>query len=208
MARMAAPARGPPTIRTPAPTRTAAPPGGRTAARRNANFDNPRYGVAGSTTQNANAYGRWGSSAVSGPNQTVHTASASNARGSAGAVSAPPPGRRRPGCTAGGGNNAAVARGSGGNVYAGADGNVYKHTDSGWSKWDNGSWNQAQKPANSAANRTAAETRTQSEQFGQLDRDRQARDYGGYGQDRFGGGDRGQFGGGGFRSGGGERRFR
>ncbi|HST75275.1 MAG TPA: hypothetical protein VLJ20_07880 [Acetobacteraceae bacterium] len=192
-------------------------PNGGTA---HANFANPRYGVAGSTTQNANAYGRWGSSVVSGPNQTVHTASASNARGSAGAVSSST-GAAAAGVHGRGGNNAAVARGSGGNVYAGADGNVYKHTDSGWSKWDNGSWNQAQKPANSAQNRTAAQTRTETQtrtqsgavgatqsgrrygeeggQFGQLDRDRQARDYGSFGQDRFGGG--------GFRSGG-ERRFR
>ena len=51
-------------------------PNGGTA---NASFYNPRYGVSGSTTQNANAYSRWGSSTISGPNQTVNTASGSNA---------------------------------------------------------------------------------------------------------------------------------
>jgi hypothetical protein len=194
-------------------------PNGATA---HANFANPRYGVAGSTTQNANAYGRWGSSVATGPNQTVHTASASNARGSAGAISSST-GAAAAGVHGRGGNNAAVARGSGGNVYAGADGNAYKHTDSGWSKWDNGSWNQVQKPAASTQNRTAGQQRTQSgtlgatqsgqaarrtsegsDQFGQLDRDRQARDFGASRQGQFSG-RQGEFGGGG-RSG--ERRFR
>ncbi|MBN9121318.1 MAG: hypothetical protein J0I06_19560 [Planctomycetes bacterium] len=48
-------------------------PNGGTAS---ASFANPRYGVSGSTTQSANAYGHWGSSVVSTPTQTVHTASA------------------------------------------------------------------------------------------------------------------------------------
>src|SRR4029078_13644101 len=59
-------------------------PNGGTA---HANYYNPRYGVAGSTTQNATAYSRWGSSTISTPTRTVNTASASNTRGSAGAVS-------------------------------------------------------------------------------------------------------------------------
>ncbi len=181
-------------------------PNGGTA---HANFDNPRYGLAGSTTQTANAYGRWGSSVATGPNQTVHTESASNARGSAGAISSST-GAAAAGVHGRGGNNAAVARGPSGNVYAGADGNVYKHTDSGWSKWDNGSWNQAQKPA-ASGNRQSGQARTQPAalgatggQFGQLDRDRQARDFGASRQGQFGG-RQGQLGGG-ARSG--ERRFR
>src|SRR3954451_18860367 len=47
-------------------------------------YYNPRTGVSGSTNQNANAYSHWGSSTFAGPNQTVHTQSGSNARGSAG----------------------------------------------------------------------------------------------------------------------------
>ncbi|MBN9510284.1 MAG: hypothetical protein J0I21_14365, partial [Alphaproteobacteria bacterium] len=59
-------------------------PNGGTAS---ASFANPRYGVSGSTTQSANAYGHWGSSVVSTPTQTVHTASEGNARGTVGAFS-------------------------------------------------------------------------------------------------------------------------
>ncbi len=51
----------------------------------NASTYDPRTGVASTTHQNENAYGRWGSSVISGPGQTVHTESGSNARGSAGA---------------------------------------------------------------------------------------------------------------------------
>jgi hypothetical protein len=127
-------------------------PNGGTA---NASFNNPRYGVAGSTTQNANAYSRWGSSTISGPNQTVNTASASNARGSVGAASSST-GAAAAGVRTTGGNNAAVARTGSGNVYAGADGNAYKHTDGSWSKWDSGSWQPVQPPAGAA--RTSADT--------------------------------------------------
>lgn len=112
-------------------------------------FYNPRTGVSGSTTQNSNPYGRWGSSVVSGPNQTVNTASGSNARGSAGAFSSTT-GAEGAGVHGAGGNNAGVARGAGGNVYAGADGNVYRHTSNGWSQWNNGSWQPVQQPTRSS----------------------------------------------------------
>lgn len=145
---------------------------------------NPTTGRYGSTTQNANAYGRWGSSTVSGPNGTVNTASASNARGSAGAYSTSNGGK---GAAVHGtnGNNAAVVKTPTGNVYAGADGNAYKHTSSGWSSYNNGSWQQVQKPA------------TNSQNWSQLNRDQTARQYGGYSRGSWGGGGAG--GGGGTR---------
>jgi hypothetical protein len=119
---------------------------------------NPSTGRYGSTTQNANPYARWGSSTVGGPNGQVHTASASNARGSVGGFSASN-GAYGTAVHGAGGNNAAVVHGSGGNVYAGADGNVYQHTSSGWSKYNNGSgsW-QAVQPPSSGTARTTAQT--------------------------------------------------
>ena len=84
---MAVPVPGRPTIPPPAPTHTAAPPGDRTAAPPMPVSTIRATASSGSTTQNANAYSRWGSSTISGPNRTVNTASASNARGSAGAIS-------------------------------------------------------------------------------------------------------------------------
>jgi hypothetical protein len=140
-----------------------------------ASFYNPTTGVAGSTTQNANAYGRWGSSQVSGPNKTVDTASASDARGSAGAFTSST-GAEGAGVHGAHGNNAAVVKGSGGDVYAGADGNVYKHTDSGWQKYDNGSWNNVQRPATPSASGTTHPPPSSS--YSQLEQDRQARSLG------------------------------
>jgi hypothetical protein len=113
----------------------------------NANFYNPRTGVAGSTTQDVNPYERWGSSTIAAPNQTVHTESASNARGSAGAFSSSS-GAAGAGYSGVNGNRGGVVQGPGGDVYAGRDGNVYQHSDSGWSKWSNGGWTQVQPPAN------------------------------------------------------------
>ena len=111
----------------------------------NANWYNANKGRTGSTQQNSNAYGRWGSTTVSGPNQTVHTQSQSNAQGSAGSFSSSS-GAKGAGVSGAGGNSAGVVKTSGGDVYAGADGNVYKKTDSGWQKYDNGSWNSVDKP--------------------------------------------------------------
>jgi len=113
----------------------------------NANWYNANTGRSGSTQQNSNAYGRWGSSTISGPNQTVHTQSQSDARGSAGSFTSSS-GAKGAGVSGAGGNSAGVVKGAGGDVYAGADGNVYKKTDSGWEKYNDGGWAPVQKPAN------------------------------------------------------------
>jgi hypothetical protein len=126
----------------------------------NASWYNANTGRSGSTQQNSNAYGRWGSSTISGPNQTVHTQSQSNAQGSAGSFSSSS-GAKGAGVSGAGGNSAGAVKTSGGDVYAGADGNVYKKTDSGWQKYDNGSWNNVQKPAGTATrSSTASATQT------------------------------------------------
>ena len=114
----------------------------------NASWYNANTGRSGSTQQNSNAYGRWGSSTISGPNQTVHTQSQSNAQGSRGLVHLDAAARKGAAVSGAGGNTAGAVKTTGGDVYAGADGNVYKKTDSGWQKYDNGSWNSVQKPAN------------------------------------------------------------
>src|SRR6202020_2983743 len=49
-----------------------------------AKYYNLPTGGAGSTNQNVNPYGRWGSSTFSGPSQTVNTQSGANANGRAG----------------------------------------------------------------------------------------------------------------------------
>lgn len=110
-----------------------------------ASWYNANTGRTGSTQQNSNAYGRWGSTTVSGPNQTVHTQSQSNAQGSAGSFTSSS-GAKGAGVSGAGGNSAGVVKTSGGDVYAGADGNVYKKTDDGWQKYDDGSWNNVDKP--------------------------------------------------------------
>jgi hypothetical protein len=111
----------------------------------NASWYNANTGRTGSTTQGSNAYGRWGSTTISGPNQTVHMQSQSNAQGSAGSFSSSS-GAKGAAVSGAGGNTAGAVKTASGNVYAGADGNVYKKTDNGWEKYDNGSWNQVQKP--------------------------------------------------------------
>jgi hypothetical protein len=122
----------------------------------NADWYNPRTGVTGSTNQNSNAYGRWGSSTLAGPNQTVNTQSQSNARGSAGSFTSTS-GAEGAGVRGAGGNSAGAVKTSSGNVYAGADGNVYKKTDSGWEKYGgSGSWSQVQAPAAGSASKGAA----------------------------------------------------
>jgi len=113
----------------------------------NASWYNANTGRTGSTQQNSNAYGRWGSTTVSGPNQTVHAQSQSNAQGSAGSFNSTS-GAKGAGVSGAGGNSAGAVKTASGDVYAGADGNVYKKTDSGWQKYDNGSWNSVQPPAN------------------------------------------------------------
>jgi hypothetical protein len=182
----------------------------------NASWYNANTGRTGYTQQNSNAYGRWGSSTISGPNQTVHTQSGSNAYGSAGSVTSSS-GAKAAGVSGAGGNNAGAVKTAGGDVYAGADGNVYKKTDSGWQKYDNGSWNSVNKPA-ATQQRTAGQpnsmggtqARGSFEGMSQLEQDRTARMTGGARQQQFEsmrGGFEGR-GGGGFagRGGGGFRR--
>ncbi len=189
----------------------------------NANWYNANTGRSGSTQQNANAYGRWGSSTISGPNQTVHTQSQSGAAGSAGSFSSST--GAKGGAVAGaGGNNAGAVKTAGGDVYAGADGNVYKKTDSGWQKYDSGSWNNVQRPSTQGSNAQARTTAAQGGQarpaaaqggyaggqgrfegMGHLDQDYSARTMGGMRQQQFEG-MRGGFGGGGFGGRGGFRR--
>ena len=118
-----------------------------------ASFNNANTGRSGSTTQNWNQYERWGSSTISGPNQTVNTKSASSAQGKAGAFSSST-GAEGAGFKGAGGNQGGVVKTAGGDTYAGADGNVYKNTGSGWEKYDNGSWNPVTPPDN-AGNRSA-----------------------------------------------------
>ena len=180
----------------------------------NASWYNPRTGISGTTNQNSNAYGRWGSSTISGPNQTIHTQSQSGARGSTGSFTSSS-GAAGAGVKGAGGNSAGVVKTSGGDVYAGADGNVYKKTDSGWEKYDNGSWSQVQKPAtqrnasgeaagaaqSARGSNLSGETQrgealrsggesARSEGMGQLERDRQARTAGMQGRGSSGGGAR------------------
>jgi hypothetical protein len=192
----------------------------------NASWYNANTGRTGYTQQNSNAYGRWGSSTISGPNQTVHTQSGSNAYGSAGSFSSSS-GAKGAAVSGAGGNNAAAVKTSGGDVYAGADGNVYKKTDSGWEKYDNGSWNSVNKPTTQPQpQRTSSQASTVggtqsrgSFDSSQLDQDRSARMTGSSRQQQFesmrgGGGFEGRAGGfegrggGGFagRGGGGFRR--
>jgi len=186
----------------------------------NASWYNARTGRTGSTNQNSNAYGRWGSSTISGPNQTVHTQSQSDARGSAGSFSSTS-GAQGAGVKGAGGNSAGVVKGAGGDVYAGADGNVYKKTDSGWQKYSGGgTWapvqpssrqgqgGQSQSLAGTAQRSVGAQSTQRAgdasgEGFSQLDTDRQARTMGAQRQQQFSGAG----GGGGFagRSGGGAR---
>jgi hypothetical protein len=120
----------------------------------NASYYNPRTGVSGTTNQNANPYSRWGSSTFAGPNQTVNTASGSNARGSAGGFQSST-GAAGAGYTGVNGNRGGAVKTQNGDVYAGHDGNAYQHTSNGWSKWDNGGWQPVNPPSStpSSANR-------------------------------------------------------
>jgi hypothetical protein len=115
----------------------------------NASYYNARTGVSGSTNQNVNPYGRWGSSTFSGPNQTVNTQSGANANGRAGGFNSSTGAKGAGYQNAVTGGSGGAVKTQGGDVYAGHDGNVYKHTDSGWEKYDKGGgWNPVQPPAN------------------------------------------------------------
>lgn len=166
---------------------------GANGAAGNASWYNARTGVSGTTNQNSNAYGRWGSSTVSGPNQTVHTQSQSNARGAAGSFTSSS-GAEGAAVRGAGGNSAGAVKTASGNVYAGADGNVYKKTSDGWQKYDNGAWNSPQKPASSfsgtsergSAGAAAGEGARGFDQSAQLEQDHQARFDGAQRQQQFG----------------------
>lgn len=198
----------------------------------NASWYNARTGVSGSTNQNYNQYGRWGSSQISGPSQTVDTRSQTTAQGSAGGFRSTS-GAEGAGVKGAGGNDAGAVKTASGNVYAGADGNVYRHTSDGWQKYDDGSWNSVTPPSRSTTPGSTAPAAGQSPgsaqqrpsqggggasgqrfantQWGQqLEQDRTARTQGDQRQQQFnqwreGGGDgSGQrFGGGRFAGGGG-----
>ncbi|MFO1316730.1 MAG: hypothetical protein U1F58_14125 [Burkholderiales bacterium] len=127
-----------------------------------ASWYNANTGRSGSTQQNSNAYGRWGSTTIAGPDQTVHTQSRSNAQGSAGSFTSSS-GAKGAGVSGAGGNSGGVVKTSGGDVYAGADGNVYRKTDDGWQKYDDGSWNSVDKSA-SQRNATSSSTTSAASQ--------------------------------------------
>ncbi len=184
---------------------------------------NPSTGVAAGTWQRSNAYGSWGSSAVSTGDAWARTAHSSTAWGSTGAwqTSAGGAGAVHSGAT----GNTGVAQTANGNVYAGHDGNVYKYDpSSGWAKntgsgWENPSWQkpsgeqQAQRMSQppSAWGASAGGDETQH----RLDSSAYSRNYGnlrsgegGGGGERSwgGGGGGGGWGGGGRSFGGGRRR--
>ncbi|MCC6196883.1 MAG: hypothetical protein IT518_20715 [Burkholderiales bacterium] len=147
----------------------------------NASWYNANTGRAVTTQQNANAYGRWGSSTISTPTQTIHTQSQSGAQGRAGAFSSTS-GAKGAGVSGSGGNRAGAVQTAGGDVYAGADGNVYKKTDSGWQKYDNGSWNSVERPTRQ---RTGGVQSAEGGRFSQLEADRGARTAGGMRHQQF-----------------------
>jgi hypothetical protein len=104
-----------------------------------ASWYNGKTGATGSTNQNWNAYSRWGSSTINGPDQTVHTQSGSNSQGKAGSFSSST-GAEGAGYKGAGGNQGGAVKTQNGDIYAGHDGNAYQHTSDGWSKWSNGGW--------------------------------------------------------------------
>ena len=131
----------------------------------NASWYNANTGRSGSTKQNSNAYGHWGSSTISGPNQTVHTQSQGDARGSVGSFSSSS-GARGAGFSGADGNRGGVVQGAGGDVYAGADGNIYKKTDDGWQKYTgtggSGTWQPVEPGQNASQARSGASSQNLS----------------------------------------------
>jgi hypothetical protein len=122
--------------------------------------------VTGSTNQNYNQYGSWGSSTFSGANKTVNTQHQSNANGTAGSFNSST-GAKGAGAKGANGNSAGVAKGANGNVYAGANGNVYRHTSDGWSEWNNGSWNPVTPPDKGSHSQSGQNLSGQTRQSGQ-----------------------------------------
>jgi hypothetical protein len=165
---------------------------------------NANTGRSATTNQNYNPYGRWGSSTISGPNQTVNTQSRSGYNGSAGSFNSSTGAKGGAYHNSITGSNGGAVKTQNGDVYAGRDGNVYKHTDSGWQKYNNGSWNQVQKPTNNnrtQSSNTARPGGTSGRNYGgydrgnfqQLDQDRVGRQNGWGLGGGFRGGGRGRF---------------
>jgi hypothetical protein len=148
---------------------------------------NPRTGTAAGTRQGANAYGSWGTSAVTRGDQWATTSRVTNnvtgnttrvTQGSGGGTSVSRSGQ--------GGRSTVGVSGSG-DMYAGHDGNVYKKNEGGsWQKYDNGGWNNVQQPTpqqREAAQNAGAQARDRAATTGasptsQLDRDSAARTQG------------------------------
>jgi hypothetical protein len=151
----------------------------------NGSFYDARTGVSGSTDQHWTPYSRWGSSTVSGPNQTVNTQSAGNAYGDAGRFKSSNGAEGAGYYNRATGSSGGAGRTPNGDVYAGRDGNVYQHSENGWSKWSNGSWTSMTPSGGSPANKAvepeagnhAVESRNQIDQgsFQQLQHDRLGR---------------------------------
>ncbi|HUO31521.1 MAG TPA: DUF3300 domain-containing protein [Bryobacteraceae bacterium] len=104
---------------------------------------NPRTGTSAATRQGTNAYGSYGSSAVSRNGQTAYTQHQTTARGTTATAQTSSGGRAIAGSGVNGTGGAAET--ANGTKYAAANGNVYKNSGSGW--------NQTQGTPNSAASR-------------------------------------------------------
>jgi hypothetical protein len=134
---------------------------------------NPYTGAAGATRQGSNAYSQWGSSVISKNGQSAVTQHYSDSRGTVGSIQGSR-GGAAVGVAGAGGNNAAVGRTAGGDLYAGRDGNVYKNTGSGWQKYDNGSWNSVNSGSRSPQQSAPQRSQMQSLQSEQMNRSRGA----------------------------------
>jgi hypothetical protein len=145
---------------------------------------NPRTGTAAGTRQGANAYGSWGTTAVTrGDQWATSSRYTSNVTGNTTRVTQGSGGGTSVSRTGQGGRSTVGVSGSG-DMYAGHDGNVYKKNEGGgWQKYDNGGWNNVQQPtpqqreaAQSAARDRAATS--SASPTSQLERDSAARTQG------------------------------
>jgi hypothetical protein len=197
---------------------------------------NPYTGTYAATRQGSNAYSSWGQSVVSNGNKSVYTQHYSNANGTVATAQSSKGGAAAGVSTKNG--NTAVGKTSSGDMYAAHNGNVYKNTGNGWQSYDNGSWNPVNSSKNTqersqSYNQSAAQQRSQNAErsaqsersrssaaesersrssgAGDVDRDFQNRQRGGFESNRFqeasrgGGGWGGRGGGGGWGGGGRER---
>lgn len=138
---------------------------------------NPRTGTAAATRQGSNAYGSWGSSAVTRGDNWAKTQRVTDAQGNT-----------KWKAQGSGGGSAAGYRGENGSgfvgqkngdVYAGKDGNVYRKSDSGWQQYNGRGegWGDVSGGGNrpSAGTQPSAGTRPSNGSVNQLDRDATAR---------------------------------